>query len=107
MPHHLGLVALRFLIAVAVMALLPLSHVWFGQDPSTADIDGPQAFGFLFAFLFIGLILAVLFLVVASGIHGVLRKKPRQVLISDLLFGSLAVGLAVWAGVTAEYSSVP
>jgi len=107
MKVHLRLFGMRVLLALLVAAALPLSHLWFGQDPASADVDGPQAFFFIIAFAAIGTLLALLLLVLGSVAHAVLRRRPRVILWVDAGFGLVVFCWAVYAGVTATYENAP
>ncbi len=102
-PHGL-LIVTRLVLAAAITAALPLSHLWWGHSPQSAGIDGPSAFAFILVFCGISAAVGIAFMVLGSFVHLFLRRRPRVVRWIDIGLAVPLVALLVWAGVTATYA---
>lgn len=102
--QHLPLVSNRFMVAVIIIAAMPLLHLWFGQDPPPAGTDGSQTYAFLFVLVAVGTNVAGVYFIVASLIHLIFRHRFRAVFWTDIALGLVAICVVVSMGVFNTYT---
>lgn len=101
MRRHFALTLLRVLLAAAIVAVLPYSHLRWGPDYPG---DGQDAVGFIVIFLTIGLVVGAFFLVLGSLAQFWLRRRPpRWTLLVDLALFLVLSGVLAYGGSSARY----
>lgn len=101
---HAFLVILRLAIAVCVVAALPVSNLTWGRP----DRGDESPFGFIVLFIVFGMAVAAGYVLVASVLHVLLRRRsPILVAALDISLGGVLVGSLVYAGTTGTYSYEP
>ncbi|MCY2990898.1 MAG: hypothetical protein NTY19_23935 [Planctomycetota bacterium] len=103
MKRHTFLFLLRLALAAGVLYALPYSHMTWGEPYPG---DGQQAFGMILVFTGIGVVFAIVYVCIGTGIQWGLRRKPAWwAMCSDLAISILLAGLLAYGGATAHYSN--
>lgn|GEM_PF-3426780 len=100
--RHTLQVGLRFILALCVVAALPLAHVAWGESYPG---EGQKAFEMVLIFYLIGLCTAFVYFVIGTVVQILLRKRPpRPSLILDIGLAMLLVAVFAYGGITAHYT---
>jgi len=103
MKKHVGLVAIRLLLAFLISKTLTFAHVHWGE---TYPGDGQEAFSFVIIFMLLGLAIAVTYFVVGCIVHAVLRRKTMvTVLIVDVIMALALISVLAVCGIKAHYEN--
>lgn len=96
MRKHLSLIALRLIIAYAMIPIIPRVHVQWGHQLRT---DDQNAFGFIPVCFSFSLVVTFLYFLIASSLHFFHRQRSWLAIFGiDSFLGACFIGLLSYEG---------